>query len=274
MIVTQSPRSTMPGAESFRFDASGEVACVLVHGFTGSAHEMRSLGWHLHEQGVTTLGVLLSGHGTSPEEMAAYHYRHWLSDVETAVERLEAEGKRVFLCGLSMGGTLALNVAARRQHDPSLAGVVSMAAPLRLVDWRLRLLPIVGLVKRWHSWGRPDIKDETRWEQHVAYGRFHINALIQLLRLLRETRRLLPRVHQPLLVLFGRDDHTVPLFNAELVMRRVSSFDRRLVWLDNCYHVMTLDFDSELVHREVAAFIRERSLAWDPGTFSLSSQLR
>jgi carboxylesterase len=249
----------MPGAEPFRFDAPGHLACLLVHGFTGSANELRYLGLHLAESGITAHGILLSGHGTRPEEMARYTYHDWIADVERALDQLLDEGKQVFIGGLSMGGTLALNVAARRRNDSRIAGVIALAAPLRLVDWRLSLLPILGVVIRWQSWSKPDIKDEAQWERHVAYRRFHVRALVQLIRLLKETRQLLPAVHQPLLVIHSKLDNTVPPFNAELIVRRAESQRTRLVWLENCYHVMTLDYDSEQVHREVVDFIREHS---------------
>ena len=259
MVAPPLPAPIMPGAEPFRFDAPGELACLLVHGFTGTANELRYLGMHLAECGITSRGILLSGHGTRPEEMARYSYRDWIADVETALDELLAEGKRVFLGGLSMGGTLALNLAARRRDDPRIRGVIALAAPLRLVDWRLNLLPIAGLIVRWQSWGKPDIRDQAQWARHVAYQRFHVRSLVQLVRLLKETRRLISAVHQPLLVIHSKLDNTVPPFNAELIVRRAASERARLVWLDNCYDVMTLDYDSERVHREVVDFIREHS---------------
>ena len=265
MAVYPPLASLMPGAEPFRFDGAGDTACLLVHGFTGSAHELCDLGRHLAGQGITARGLLLSGHGTRPEDMARFSHRDWIADVDAALDELLAEGKRVFLCGLSMGGTLALNVAARRVHEPGLAGVITLAAPLRLADWRLRFVPIVGWIVRWQNWGRPDIKDERQWERHVAYGRFHVRALVQLLRLLRETRRLVPRVAQPLLVIQSRSDNTVPPFNAELIMSSVASRDRQLVWLENCFHVVTLDYDSDYVQGAVTAFIKEHSDQWTPG---------
>ena len=259
MVVPPLSAPIMAGAEPFRFDAPGQVACLLVHGFTGTANELRYLGMHLGESGITARGILLSGHGTRPEEMARFTYRDWIADVERALDELLAEGKQVFLGGLSMGGTLALNVAARRRDDPRVRGVVALAAPLRLVDWRLSFLPVVGLVLRWQSWGKPDIRDQTQWERHVAYQRFHVRSVVQLVRLLKETRRLVSAVHQPLLVVHSKLDNTVPPFNAELIVRQATSERSRLVWLENCYHVMTLDFDSEQVHREVVEFIREHS---------------
>lgn len=261
MLATSAAPTLMPGAEPFRFDAPGDTACLLVHGFTGTAHELRDLGRHLAEQGITARGVLLSGHGSQPEAMAGCLYTDWVGDVEAALDDLLAEGKRVFLCGLSMGGTLALHVAARRREERGIAGVVALAAPLRLIDWRFSLLPIAALLARWQSWGRPDIKDQSQWDRHVAYRRFHVRALRQLLRLLRETRALVGLVHQPLLVIQSRQDNTVPAFNADLILQSVASETRRVLWLDNCYHVVTLDFDAGIVRQAVVEFVRESGAA-------------
>jgi carboxylesterase len=217
MVSPPTPASIIKGAEPFRFDAPGDVACLLVHGFTGTPGEVRDLGQFLSQR------------------------------------------RRVFLCGLSMGGTLVLNVAARRSGDPRLAGVISLAAPLRVVDWRLNFLPIIGLVQRWQRWSDPDIKDRSAWERHLGYRAFHLHALRQLLALLRDTRGRVGQVSQPLLVLHSRFDHTVAAFNAELIHRTVASERRKLVWLDNSFHVITLDFDAGQVRDEVLAFIREHA---------------
>jgi carboxylesterase len=261
-MVSLRSLPTLSGAEPFHYEAAGDLACVLIHGFTGSAYELNDLGLHLAASGITARGVLLSGHGTRPEDMAQFSYLDWIADAQAAVEELLAEGKRVFLCGLSMGGTLALNVAARRSRDPRIAGVIALAAPLRFTDWRLRFLGVAHLVVRWHSWGRPDIKDQTQWERHVAYPRFHIRALVQLVRLLQETRRTLHQVHQPLLVVQSRQDHTVPPFNAELIVRGVSSERTRIIWLEDCYHVITLDYEARQVFEAVSGFIQEHASPW------------
>ena len=50
--------------------------------------------------------------------MAGLSYRAWLADFDAALDELLATHRRVFVGGLSMGGTLALNVAARRRGDP------------------------------------------------------------------------------------------------------------------------------------------------------------
>jgi carboxylesterase len=259
MVAPPVAAPIIKGAEPFRFDVPGDVACLLVHGFTGTPGEVRDLGLFLAERGVASQGVLLRGHGTRPEDLSTCSYQHWIGDVESALDSLLAERKRVFLCGLSMGGTLALNVAARRAGDSGLAGVVALAAPLRLVDVHPPFLPVMTLLRSWQRWREPDIKDRAAWDRHLGYRAFHPFAFRQLLSLLRDTRGRVARVSHPLLILQSRLDHTVAAFNAELIHRAVSSRHRKLVWLRNSYHVITLDFDLDRVQVEILAFIREHS---------------
>jgi carboxylesterase len=258
-------RPITPGAEPFHFVGNGRVGVLLVHGFTGSPFEMRPIGEHLRERGVGSVGVLLRGHGTHPDDLLGCRYRDWLGDAEAGLERLLLSHRRVVLAGLSMGGTIALNIAARRADDPRVAGVVAMCAPLRLFDWRLSLVKVLSRVVRWHAWGKPDVKDTSAWERLVAYRRFRTPCIREVLGLLQETRALLPRVHQPLLVIQARRDNVVPPVNAEYIFSGVRSARKRLIWLENCYHVVTVDYDAPLVLAAVSDFVAGLALA-DEGT--------
>ena len=53
----------IPGCEPV-YNAGGESACLLLHGFTSSPYEMRLLGEYLGREGYTVSIPLLPGHGT------------------------------------------------------------------------------------------------------------------------------------------------------------------------------------------------------------------
>ena len=51
----------------------------------------------------------------------------------------------------------------------------------------------------------------------------------------------------PTLAIHSREDHVVPAANGRRIAQEVSSQDVRLLWLDNSYHVATLDNDKDLI---------------------------
>jgi carboxylesterase len=244
------------GAEPFEHTGVSDIGALLVHGFTGTPHEMRPLGAALAAQGIGSNGILLHGHGTHPDEMVTCSAEDWIADVERGLDGLLARHDRAVLIGLSMGGTLALNVAARRAKDPRLVGLVTIGAPLVLDDWRLRFVPILARVIKWHAWGRMDIKDEAARLRHVGYRRFRAAALGPFLALLADTNPRIGDVHQPILVMQSATDHVVPPRNGQLIHDRVSSGDRRVLALRNCYHVATVDLAADVLNDEVVRFIR------------------
>ena len=121
----------LKGAEPFAFEGN-ETGVLVIHGFTGSTQSMRYLGQSLHERfGFTVVGPCLPGHGTSPDEMSKTGYLDWLGAVERELKALAARKKRVFVTGLSMGGTLTLNLAARfPKLVQGIAPISAAAGPL------------------------------------------------------------------------------------------------------------------------------------------------
>ena len=268
-MIAASGRRIMAGAEPFELPGRSDIGVLLVHGFTGSPYEMRPVGRALAASGIGSIGVLLGGHGTHPDDMLGYRYTDWIADVEDGLARLLARHERAVIVGLSMGGTLTLNVGARRAHDPRLVGLVSIGGLLYLRDWRLRFVDVINKVVRWQAWGKPDIKDRSAWDRHVAYRRFRTSTLPQLLALMRETDRRLSEVRQPALIVQARDDQVVPPGNAERIRDGVSSRDCRVLMLDNCYHVSTVDFDADLLNAEIVRFVQRLGSAGGPEAVAL-----
>jgi len=245
----------MPGAQPFAYLGRSDIGVLLVHGFTGSPFEMRPVGVALAASGIGSEGVLLRGHGTHPNDMVGYRYRDWIADVEAGLDRLLARHERAVIVGLSMGGTLALNVAARRAHDPRVVGIVTIGGTLYLGDWRLKFVNLINKVVKWQAWGQPDIKDRAAWDRHVAYRRIRTCTIPEVVRLMRETSGLLSRIHQPTLIVHARHDHIVPSGNADRIRDGIASADRRVLILDNCYHVSTVDFDADRLNAEIIRFV-------------------
>ncbi len=225
----------------------GRRGVLLLHGFAGTPPELRRLGEWLAAHGIVAHAPLLAGHGTSPEEMARTGLRDWVRSADAALDRLLERCPVVGVAGQSMGGTLALHLAATR---PEVRAVVTQAGMLRLSDWRLRLLPALHRLVRWHTpSGGVDLYLPDRLADLHNYSRRPTSALLELVRLGRLVERELPAVTQPLLVLHGGRDGVVAPANADRIVGGVSSPVRRLQRFERSGHGLSVDVDRD----EVAA---------------------
>jgi carboxylesterase len=234
--------------------AGGEHGCLLLHGFTGTPLEMVPMAEALAADGYSVHVARLAGHGTSPEDLARTSWTDWLESARDALRALRARCRRVAVAGLSMGGAIALQLAAT-EHP---AAVIAMATPVRLrpllhgLARAVRpMMPFVPVVVRLGPRG----SDVLRYR--VSYARIPLAAAQDLGRLLDHTRRALPHVRAPLLVAQGRRDFAIPRDSAEVIYRSVGSESRRLVWLPRSRHVLTLDQDRDGLFSEVREFLAE-----------------
>ena len=244
----------LEGCEEFRL-GSGPVGAVLLHGFTGSPDVFSELGPHLADGGVAVTAPRLPGHGTTWQDLAARTADDWVGAAVAALDEMTKEREKVFVVGLSFGAALALHVAA--EHPDRVAGVVTLAAFLESKDPRRFLAPVLRHVIRSVPGVGNDIADPEGRE--IAYVRVPTRASQLMLRFVRRVRAELPAVRCPLLVLHGRNDHVAHPGIAQMIVDRVSSTDKELVWLERSYHVITKDYDRQEVLDRTLEFIKARS---------------
>lgn len=244
----------LEGAEAFRL-GDGPVGVLMIHGFTGSPQGVRGLGEDLAGRGLAVEGIRLPGHGTTWRDLNSKTAADWRRAVEEGYAAV-AEGRdRVFVIALSFGAALAVDFAARNQD--AVAGLVTLAGFVYTDDPRRFFTPLIKRVVRSVPGVGNDISDPAGRE--IVYDRLPTAASAEMLKVLRAARRSLPLIRCPLLVMHGRNDHTVKPVNAEMIYSRASSEDKELVWLERSYHVVTLDYDRDEVHRRTHDFIKERA---------------
>jgi carboxylesterase len=240
----------LPGAEPFSHHGSA-TGVLLCHGFTGSPQSLRPWAEHLAGQGLTVSLPLLPGHGTRWQDMRHTGWQDWYATAERELRELNGRCDRVFVCGLSMGGALALRLAAR--HGPAVSGLVLVNPAASFPRWQGYALTVLRYLVPSTKGIVSDIAKEGTRE--TGYQRVSLHGAYALRGLLALVRADLPRVSQPLLLLHSRVDHVVPPEDSELVLGSVSSEDVTERLLDDSYHVATLDHDAERIFQETDAFI-------------------
>ncbi|MEW5865484.1 MAG: alpha/beta fold hydrolase [Bacillota bacterium] len=214
----------------------GPVGCLVIHGFTGSPAEMHLIAKHLHGQGHTIHAPLLAGHGTCPEDMERTGWRDWVASAEAGYRLLAGMTRTVYVIGLSMGGLLALHIAATRP----VQGVVSMCAPIYVKKRAVLLAPLLQHFSRFTAKSAPSEKfRDDLW----SYDRTPTACVPHLLALIRRVRRELPSITAPALVVQGERDNTVDPKSADFILKHLGSREKRLVMLRNSGHLVTLDQD-------------------------------
>ncbi|SDZ06744.1 carboxylesterase [Amycolatopsis xylanica] len=244
--------TVLAGAEPFSHTGSTEVGVLLCHGFTGTPGSLRAWGAHLAEAGFTVRCPLLPGHGTVWQDMNRTVWTDWYEAVRTELLELLGTCDSVFVCGLSMGGTLSLRLA--QEFGNRIAGIVLVNPSVTTLRWDAKFGPLLAAVLPSVPGVGNDIKKPG--ETEIAYTRTPVRAAVSLGKLWKLVRADLPKVTQPLLLLHSAVDHIVEPVNSQIILGAVGSENVTEVVLENSYHVATQDNDAELIFERSVEFVR------------------
>jgi carboxylesterase len=222
----------------------------------------------LARNGLDVEGIQLPGHGTRPEDLVGVTWDQWYTAAREALRAMRPRYDRIFVCGQSLGGSLALVLAA---HEP-VDGVISLAGVAYMRDWRFFFLPLIEKLRPWrrspgNDIAKPGVRDIG------SYDRMPLSALRQLLDVARQVRNDLPRVQAPALVVQSAVDHVVHTGNADYIHAHLGSRAKEIVRLQRSYHVISLDNDFDLVVDRVVRFVRKVGCARDPQAGTAAAQM-
>lgn len=242
---------------------AGNPGCLLIHGYGGSPFELEGMAGALAGAGFAVNNLCLPGHGEDTANFRATRFPDWLAHAEAAYAAMRARYGRVMLAGFSMGGAVALNIAAR---NPA-AGVAVIAAPVHVMHFlpwpvmnaRFMLGSVMLRLRR--LWPEPAGQDEpgetsrdiAPWRGYS--GPLNFPQLFSMRAGCAQTRGLLPLIDAPVLIMHDVADKLVYVGNAWEIARRVSSASTavkltRIRENTTRHHMLP-------THRETAAFVNK-----------------
>lgn len=237
--------------------ASSAYGALLIHGFTGYRQEMKGLAQILSEDGYKVVNTLLPGHERTPDDLRRTRWIDYWDHLGREYRLLEQEcPEGVFCLGQSMGGALSLLLAERLP----VKGVVTFAAPVRLTGIPIRLASLLGPLVPWKVIAadpmEKQLEDVEMRRIHKCYPNFHLESVLELLRLLQEVRNNLEKVTAPILVIHAKKDKVVHPRNMNWILCAVSSEVKESLLLADGRHPITMDLGRHAAFDAARSFLK------------------
>ncbi|MFC7287804.1 alpha/beta hydrolase [Herminiimonas glaciei] len=256
----------------------GSTGVLLIHGLTGTPNEMRLLGKGLHRAGYTVYGMQLAGHCGSADDLIATSWEDWYESVRVAADFLRTRVDRMFVMGLSMGALLSLKLAA--EQPEKVSGVAALATMFRHDGWSMplytRLCFLLRIFKTLRIGRNGFFTEQPPYGIKDASLRRHIVEQMQagdsavaglpgnpwwsvaeLYALAANVRRRLPAITAPCLLVHATEDDIASLKNNALLVQNSVSGPVQTLWLEDSYHMVTIDRERRLVIQRACDFIAQ-----------------
>lgn len=235
------------------FFKGGETACLLIHGFTGSPAELRPLGEFLSQKGYTVKGVLLKGHGSTPEEMEKTSWRDWYKSAEEGYFELRKKYSRIIPIGFSMGGLLTLRLASKY----SFPCLITISSPIYIVNKKAMFASIIKYFKRFEPKKSNTYLEKDMQEYVSDLGKIPVRCVGSFIKLISDTKNIIPLVKTPVLIVQSKMDATVNPRSAQYIYDKIGSTEKDLLWLERSGHLVVLDKERERLFKRIEQFIKQ-----------------
>lgn len=239
-----------PYAQDFHLTGDYPVACLILHGFSGTPGQLRPLGNAVFKNGVDVHAILLKGHGTDVSDLQGVKWQDWLKEAETTYLQLKEKYEKVYVVGFSLGGILTLLLSEKYQPDK----IVLISTPVKLKNsFLVSLLPIFRYFIRYWSFHNKNKLSIDLYD--VDYTKFPLQSFNEVLLAKKKATKGLPLIKSPALIIQSFRDEAVKPISAEIIYNNIASATRNILWLQDSAHLCVLGRERHVVFNEVNDFL-------------------
>ncbi|MFH1874582.1 MAG: alpha/beta fold hydrolase [Pseudomonadota bacterium] len=239
--------------------------CIVVHGLTGTPACVKVVSDKLEQAGFQVKAPCLAGHGKTVADLAQVSWEDWYSTVKQSYFDLKNTCEQIFYAGISLGALLGLKLALDRGSE--IKALALMGTPIQLARLEGLLVPAVRytplhyLIKSVKKDYLRSVADPQgrKFYQENSLPRIPAAAVFTLCDLQEVILKDLKKIHNPILLVHGALDTVAPLGNLELVKQHIASTNLQTLILDRSKHVVTLDYQKDLVAQEITKFFEKNA---------------
>lgn len=245
-------------------------AILLFHGLTGSTFEMKKYGQYLYKQGYDVYAYCLPGHGIDSIAIKDVTWMDWVNFSFDKLDSLKKKYNKVFLSGLCLGAVISL--VLEQMYPSYVSGIISLSTTLFLDGWTIPwynfLMPL-GLntiLRFYYTFPEREpygIKNESKRrsiqklmsKNTVAMDNYPLCCVYELLKMSKFARKNMQKVKCPILIIHSKEDDLTSIKSAYNVYNNVSSLEKKIIILENSYHLMLYDNEKDRVYNESLLFL-------------------
>ena len=231
------------------------VGVLCLHGLGGSPHSVQPITQALRQAGYLVAAPLLAGHGTRPSDLADCTWIDWLSGANEVAQDLANDCDAIVIVGQSLGASLAIVMAARRDDVVGLAVINPLVVPAD-PDTTEHLEYLLSRGRTMQPAGEPDVRDPTAHDE--TYNELPLQSLLELDKAAGAAAAAARLVRGSVLVVSSDYDNVVDPTNSDVLATKLTSGAATGVTrlrLANSGHVAALDLDRDLLCRELLTWL-------------------
>ncbi len=233
-------------------------AVLLIHGFGGSPVDLKPLTDALEKSDYAFHSILLPGHGTTPKDLKDITAHEWLEKSFSAYESLKQEYNEVAVVGFSMGGAIALIIAAEK--DVSKLVLIS---------------PYFKVKEKWYYFGQPEIwanrlrkiipfvnkpkagqiNDPAGLKRYIAYRSFPTKSVGELLKIGSMAKEKGKNVTCETLWIHSKGDIAADFQLSKETYKSIPAKKKQFVEYNKSNHIILYDYDCNDAINNIMVFL-------------------
>jgi len=255
--------------------------CFLIHGLTGTAKEMSAIAQRLNKQGFSVAAPLMLNHNKSISCLKRTTWGEIYNSMRAEFLKYANEYENIFVAGLSFGALIGILLA---DEFPEKVKALNCFSPTLFYDgWgnpKSRvLLPLIYKtpLKYWlyfkeeYPYGlknerlRSKVENFYKDAELFDYSKVHlygfpvipVSCMHQNSLLAKKVISILKDIRTPIQLLQAREDDVTSPKNSYCIYNRVKSAEKKIIFLENSYHIITADQERDKVAEETVAFFEK-----------------
>ena len=255
--------------------------CFLIHGLTGTAREMNSIAQRLNKQGFSVASPMLLNHNRSISILKRTTCKEFYNSIRDELLKYSHDYENIFVAGLSFGALIGILLA--REFPEKIKALNCFSPTLFFDGWgnpKFKVfLPLIYRtpLKYWmyfkeeYPYGLKNERLRSKVESFYKdanlfdYSKVHLygypvipaSCMYQNYLLAKKVISVLKDIKTPIQLLQARDDDVTSPKNSYCIYNRIGSPQKKIVFFEDSYHIITADQERDKVAEQTVAFFEK-----------------